>query len=364
MEFGVLPDLPDEITHECDIYEFFNILQSPWQNLLLDIRNKEKYSESHARYTINIPPNTSKNDTICILKKDIQAQQNIIAHLYIYSDTKSKQIDDHFSNILNILKDECVLFPELFVCYDQNSSFIQKYPFLCIHANDQQNEVDAEKEEKKEDETTQKQQQKYRQMILSIVPKISGTFSQLYTERIGDHLEYPNIIIDDRLFLGDYNAATRKKIMKDLKISHIVDCTREPNEFEHDNALTIKYFQVPVLDTDTDLIALYFDAAIAFIDNAIESNASNKVFIHCRAGVSRSSTVTIAYLMKAHNMNIDVALKYVQERRSCIEPNEGFRIQLHHFENNRHKVNRQALLAQLNDAVSKKPSLTPWLAMH
>ena len=64
------------------------------------------------------------------------------------------------------------------------------------------------------------------------------------------------------------------------------------------------------------------------------------VFIHCCAGVSRSSTITIVYLMKCHSMSLDVAFQFVQERRSCINPNAGFRFQLRYYEDNGYKIDK------------------------
>jgi protein-tyrosine phosphatase len=52
------------------------------------------------------------------------------------------------------------------------------------------------------------------------------------------------------------------------------------------------------------------------------------ILIHCAAGISRSSTFTIAYLMKDREMPFHKALDYVKERRRWINPNSGFRRQL------------------------------------
>ena len=51
-------------------------------------------------------------------------------------------------------------------------------------------------------------------------------------------------------------------------------------------------------------------------------------FIHCAAGVSRSASIVIAYVMVTKGLNFEEALKYVQERRPCVDPNDGFRAYL------------------------------------
>jgi hypothetical protein len=46
------------------------------------------------------------------------------------------------------------------------------------------------------------------------------------------------------------------------------------------------------------------------------------------AGISRSATIVIAYLMKRRQMTLRQAFLFVKERRSIISPNEGFMAQL------------------------------------
>lgn len=53
-----------------------------------------------------------------------------------------------------------------------------------------------------------------------------------------------------------------------------------------------------------------------------------RVFVHCHAGISRSATVCIAYLMQHKKVSMTDAYKYVQSRRPIISPNLGFMGQL------------------------------------
>jgi len=50
--------------------------------------------------------------------------------------------------------------------------------------------------------------------------------------------------------------------------------------------------------------------------------------VHCAAGISRSSTIVIAYLMQAMQFSLTEAFKYVREKRPIISPNDGFSRQL------------------------------------
>ena len=56
--------------------------------------------------------------------------------------------------------------------------------------------------------------------------------------------------------------------------------------------------RVPVNDMPNVQLHSYFDEIVDMIDDNIKRN--NNCLIHCVAGVSRSATLCIAYLMKHH----------------------------------------------------------------
>lgn len=55
------------------------------------------------------------------------------------------------------------------------------------------------------------------------------------------------------------------------------------------------------------------------------------VLVHCAAGVSRSASFVIAYLMNRKDMLFPDAIRFVKERRSVIRPNSGFSQQLEKY---------------------------------
>lgn len=52
--------------------------------------------------------------------------------------------------------------------------------------------------------------------------------------------------------------------------------------------------------------------------------SGSNVYVHCHAGISRSSTVVIAYLMKYYDYSYNEALQYVRTHRPQVRPNPGF----------------------------------------
>lgn len=67
-----------------------------------------------------------------------------------------------------------------------------------------------------------------------------------------------------------------------------------------------------------------------FVENVRSSGG--KVLVHCLAGISRSPTICIAYLMYSHNLSLDQAYDLVKQRRSLISPNLNFMRQLFEYE--------------------------------
>jgi len=130
----------------------------------------------------------------------------------------------------------------------------------------------------------------------------------------------------DHLFLGSVGAAYNSQTLTNLKISHILtvcDCLppKFPGEFE--------YKVISVSDEPSTRLNLYFKEATDFIRNAIADGGN--VLVHCFAGVSRSASVVIAYLMRFHCMEYLKAYNLVKAKRPWINPNYGFQAQLKRY---------------------------------
>lgn len=110
------------------------------------------------------------------------------------------------------------------------------------------------------------------------------------------------------------------ELLSSLGIGHILNVTSDcPNFFEENG---IVYQQVPIDDTWQQNISSYFYSSIEFIRSAQAANS--KVLVHCKAGVSRSPTIVIAYLMQASKMTLTEAYSTVRAARPFISPNLDF----------------------------------------
>lgn len=145
-----------------------------------------------------------------------------------------------------------------------------------------------------------------------------------------DHKEiivYPSLILEDQIYLGRGDQATNGKIVSDLKLTHVINIGSEhPSPFtDH-----IQYLNIKLDDSPASDLKLYFLKAFQFIRDALSTGG--RILIHCNLGVSRSSTIVIAYLMKSKQWSLKIAYDFVRDRRTCIRPNRGFLHQLADWE--------------------------------
>jgi len=116
------------------------------------------------------------------------------------------------------------------------------------------------------------------------------------------------------------------------------------NEIIKDKFKNIKFMHVKASDVTSANLIDDFERCIDFIDENDEKgdddNNLGATIVHCQAGISRSATVCLAYLIKKRGYTLDEAFEYLKNCRSCIGPNFGFLGQLKIFEQNLKQKNR------------------------
>ena len=84
---------------------------------------------------------------------------------------------------------------------------------------------------------------------------------------------------------------------------------------------------IPLLDTPFSELAGHLPRTTAFIAAALARDDAC-VLVHCAQGISRSASVVAAYLIAAYACSPEQAVKWVQGKRLCAQPNPGFVAQL------------------------------------
>ena len=131
--------------------------------------------------------------------------------------------------------------------------------------------------------------------------------------------------IIDRLYLSADDVATDLKLLKEHNITHIINVTTNvPNKFEPE----IVYKKIKIYDFPSQNIDAYFKETYEFVEKAFEDE-NTSVLVHCNMGVSRSSTIIIAYLLQKRIFTTyQNAYEHVKSQRPKISPNNGFKQQL------------------------------------
>jgi hypothetical protein len=134
--------------------------------------------------------------------------------------------------------------------------------------------------------------------------------------------------VNDYIFLGGNYIARDKDILQKNGITHIINAALTVCECYFSNDFS--YHALSLYDAGTESVIGVFFGAIDFIERALASNG--KVYVHCFEGVSRSTTLVLAYLMWKNRSPFDKTLDEVKNRRPVTSPNSGFIVQLIQWE--------------------------------
>ncbi|KAK6057234.1 dual specificity phosphatase, catalytic domain protein [Cooperia oncophora] len=158
--------------------------------------------------------------------------------------------------------------------------------------------------------------------------RLSASISQPCLSSISLNTDGPTQIFPF-MYLGSQQDALDEEKMKKYGITHVVNlsisCPR-PKIIENDK----NFFRIPVNDSYQEKLSQYFDEAWTFLEKV--RTEGKVVLIHCLAGISRSPTLAISYVMRYKNMSSEEAYRLVKEKRPSISPNFNFMGQLLEYE--------------------------------
>ncbi|XP_076030511.1 dual specificity protein phosphatase 22-like isoform X2 [Oratosquilla oratoria] len=133
------------------------------------------------------------------------------------------------------------------------------------------------------------------------------------------------------LYVGNFRDSKDPEQLKYHKITHILSI--------HDNARKLpcnrdkEYLCIIASDSPGQNLTQYFPICNDFIHTARLNGGA--VLIHCLAGMSRSVTVAVVYVMCVTSLSWRDALKAVRGARNVANPNVGFLKQLQDYEHER-----------------------------
>jgi protein tyrosine/serine phosphatase len=131
-------------------------------------------------------------------------------------------------------------------------------------------------------------------------------------------------ILPQRLYLGNIHSCN-SQLLNNLNINNVICILYDQKFKEHRHkprSYEINYITINAEDGKDSSLVRHIRPLADFIHNTINHNES--VLVHCYAGVSRSATVVLAYLMIYHNFKLTEALNYVKSIRPHINLNPFF----------------------------------------
>ncbi|XP_055049281.1 dual specificity protein phosphatase 8 isoform X1 [Misgurnus anguillicaudatus] len=159
------------------------------------------------------------------------------------------------------------------------------------------------------------------------------------------------------LYLGSQKDVLNKDLMAQNGITYVLNAsnTCPKPEFISES----HFMRIPVNDNYCEKLLPWLDKTNEFIDKAKVSNC--RVIVHCLAGISRSATIAIAYIMKTMGLSSDDAYRFVKDRRPSISPNFNFLGQLLEFEKGLRLLKALSSGQELNESSDTRgePSCDP-----
>lgn len=127
------------------------------------------------------------------------------------------------------------------------------------------------------------------------------------------------------LYFGSQDIACDPNILNALKITDILSIGITVPKYNNYIYKFIEAYDLPSFNMNN-----IFDECFLYIENI--RLMGRRIFIHCNAGISRSPTIVIAYVMKHLKIDFEHAFKLVKKTRSTIKPNAGFLLQLKDYD--------------------------------
>jgi hypothetical protein len=151
---------------------------------------------------------------------------------------------------------------------------------------------------------------------------LSGDPQQKWCYSCWDKTCYLSEIIPGKLYLSDYNSSLNYPLLKKHNIQQILTIGKELPPHQTDE---FKTMYISLDDAPHENISDHFSTAHDFISKA-------PTLVHCYAGISRSATLVLAYLILTEGHTLRSALEHCRKVRPIVNPNHGFLQQLSTFE--------------------------------
>ncbi|EAL70555.1 hypothetical protein DDB_G0273199 [Dictyostelium discoideum AX4] len=335
---------PEELPllYHVNSMDVYNLLQDIGSSkIIIDLRTKEQYEKNHIRTSVNIPPPPS---TTPLYENGEIKEFNLSK--YIGSNVTAKHWNLIFQKLI-VYSDKPFLYNIDELEKTISTTTITTTATTTTTTTTTSNSIGSDQDIIKSLKVSDWDKVVLRHFLLkkkkTKVIIYQGGFDQFQKDYSfmcnpssspssssgggGGSQLYPSEIIKDFLYLGGAENAGNRQQLINLKITHLVNMAGELDDvYPH----LYKYYRANLDDRPKANIYEHFEPVIQFINDC--KKQGGRVLIHCAMGISRSTTVVLAYLMKEDHMTYSDAFTFCKQKRSCINPNFGFVKQLKDYQ--------------------------------
>lgn len=139
-------------------------------------------------------------------------------------------------------------------------------------------------------------------------------------------LDYNQIVsCKSAIYIGNLISAKNEELLAKLKINAVLSVDIYPLPDEVIKKLS-HYLHIKLKDDEKEDLLTNLERSCRFIEKCTDEKIN--LMIHCVAGLSRSPSILIGYLMKQNKLSYDQAFELVRKKRDRICCNDGFKRQL------------------------------------
>ena len=124
------------------------------------------------------------------------------------------------------------------------------------------------------------------------------------------------------LYISGHQSAKRRNLEKN-GIKTVLSIIEYALPYEP--KCDIEYHHINITDTPDQDLLIHFSTIVEIISNGLQRG---RVLVHCYAGMSRSVSAIISYLISVFNLDFQTSLTIMKENHRLCFPNPGFGKQL------------------------------------
>ncbi len=138
------------------------------------------------------------------------------------------------------------------------------------------------------------------------------------------------------LFIGNLPSAKDEDFLARKNVKYVLNLTSEPCENEVEG---LEHMNILLEDEEDVELSPHLKQCYEFINKAKASTTkkhTNAVLVHSYYGISRTSAIVLAYLMKERQWTLKEAYDHLKAKHPSAKPNDGFVIQLLRYDQELH----------------------------